>query len=45
MDIIYKSTDVDQERESAYKWGDNSFLILLKASAQIRGNFFVEPFA
>ena len=41
MDLIYKSTDVDQERESAYKWVDNSFLILLKASAQIRSNHFL----
>ena len=32
MDLIYKSIDVDQERERAYKWVDNSFLILLKAS-------------
>ena len=39
MDLIYKSIDVDQER--AYKWVDNSFLILLKAYAQIRGNHFL----
>jgi hypothetical protein len=32
MDLIYKSIDADQERESTYKWIDNSFLILLKTS-------------
>jgi hypothetical protein len=31
-DLIYKSIDLVPERERAYKWVDNSFLILLKAS-------------
>ncbi len=32
MDLIYNSIHIDQERESAYRWVDNAFLMLLKAT-------------
>jgi len=31
MALIYKSIDVDKERESTYQWVNNSFFMLLKA--------------